>query len=273
VSDSIEKSFLLRHGIKRFTVPHKSVPRRLAMRLICCVAISLVFCIPICTNAQVLRLGSDSRRTIEATTTEKISVPADSAIVKVGFSYIADTKDVAYNESVRMGNKIVKALTEAGIPPEEIQTESLSVGREEDTFRNTAPSPKIRYSAEQQWRIHVVATDAQKIVDIAVAAGANSVQGVEWNVSDPQSLRAKAYAVALTRAREMAEQAATQAGVKLGELVSVINGEESEGFAKLPMARKMAAAPPPPPPAQNLMLYPSKVEREATVTVIYAIAQ
>ena len=217
------------------------------MQSIRCFAFSLVFFIPICTKAQVLRLGSDSRRTIEATTTEKINVPADSAIVKVGFNHVADTKDAAYSESVRMGNKIVKALTDAGIPSEEIQTESLSVGREEDTYRNAGSSPRIRYNAEQQWRIHVVATDAQKTVDIAVAAGANSVQGVEWNVSDPQSLRAKAYAVALTRAREMAEQAAMQAGVKLGELVSVINGEESEGYAKLPLARKMPAAPPPAP--------------------------
>jgi len=242
------------------------------MRLNRLFALSLVFFIPICSNAQVGRQGSESRRTVEATTTEKISVPADSAIVKIGFTHIADTKDAAYSESVRMGNKIVKALTDAGVPSEEIQTESLTVGREEDMYKNQGSSPKIRYSAEQQWRIHVVAPDAQKIVDIAVAAGANSVQGVEWNVSDPQSLRAKAYAVALTRARQMAEQAATQAGVKLGELVSIINGEETEGYAKLPMA-KMAVVAVEAPSTQNLMLYPSKVEREATVTVIYAIAQ
>jgi hypothetical protein len=71
----------------------------------------------------------------------------------------------------------------------------------------------------------------------------------------------------------MAEQAAAQAGVKLGELVSIINGEESEGFAKLAMARKMAVMEVQATPTQTLMLYPSKVEREATVTVIYAIAQ
>lgn len=242
------------------------------MRMIRCFIILLVIFVPRCANPQVLRIGSDSRRTIEATITEKISVPADSAIVKVGFNHVADTKDAAYNESVRMGNKIVKALTGAGIATEEIQTESLNVSREDDRERATGPSTKTKYSAEQQWRIHVVAAAAQKVVDIAVAAGANSVQGVEWNVSDPQSLRAKAYAAALARAREMAEQAAAQAGVKLGELVSIINGEESEGFAKLPMARKMVALETQAVPTQNLMLYPSKVERDATVTVIYAIA-
>lgn len=242
------------------------------MRMIRCFTILLVIFLPRCANAQVLRIGSDSRRTIEATTTEKISVPADSAIVKVGFNHVADTKDAAYNESVRMGNKIVKALTGAGIPAEEIQTESLMVGREQEQRGMGSPT-RTKYSAEQQWHIHVVAADAQKVVDIAVSAGANTVQGVEWNVSDPQTLRAKAYATALARAREMAEQAATQAGVKLGELVSVINGEESEGFAKLAMARKMVPVEVQATPAQNLMLYPSKVEREATVTIIYTIAQ
>src|SRR2546425_13379291 len=118
------------------------------MRMIRSFTISLVIFVPLCANAQVLRIGSDSRRTIEATTTEKISVPADSALVKVGFNHIADTKDAAYNENVRMGNKILKALTDAGIPKEEIQTDSLSVAREENYPRNTASSLKIRYSAE-----------------------------------------------------------------------------------------------------------------------------
>jgi len=218
-------------------------------------------------------LGSDNKSTIEATTTEKISVPSDSAIVKIGFNHIADTKDAAYNETVRLGAKIIKALIDAGISKEEIQTETLNVGREEEPSRNISSSPKMRYSAEQQWRIHVVAADAQKTIDIAVAAGANSVQGVEWNVSDPQSLRAKAYGVALARAKETAEQSAAQAGVKLGELISIINGEESEGFAKVALARKMVPLEVRAPPIQNLVLYPGRVEREATVTVIYAIAK
>jgi len=243
------------------------------MRVIRCFGFSLVFFLPLSTNAQVFRLGSDNKRTIEATTTERISVPSDTAIVKIGFNHTADTKDLAYRETVRVGARIIKALTDAGIPADEIQTDTLNVGREEEFPRNTTASPKIRYSAEQQWRIHVVAADAQKTVDVAVAAGANSVQGVEWNVSDPQSLRAKAYGVALARAKEMAEQSAGQAGVKLGELMSIINGEESEGFAKVAMARKMVSINVEAEAKQNLVLYPAKVEREATVTVIYAIAR
>jgi len=233
----------------------------------------LLATIPVCAKAQSIRLASDNKRTIEATTTEKISVLADAAVVRMGFSHTADTKDAAYNEIVRMGNKILKSLTDAGIAQDEIQSDSLTVNREEDTRQSSEAHPKIRFNAEQQWRIQVVAADAQKVIDIAVAAGANSVQGVEWNVSDPQQLRAKAYAAALTRAKEMAEQAAAQANVKLGELVSIINGDDSESLAKLPMRKKMQAIMVEAAPTPNLVLYPSKVEREATVTVIYAIGQ
>ena len=241
------------------------------MQVIRYCALLMIFFVPLRASAQVFRLGSDNKRTIEATTTEKISVPSDSAVVKVGFDHITDTKDAAYSEAVRVGTKILKALTDAGIPGDEIQTETLNVGREEDQ-RTMNPLPKIRYSAEQQWRIHVAASDAQKVIDIAVAAGANSVQGVEWNVSDPQSLRAKAYGAALARAKEMADHSAAQAGVKVGELLAIIYGEETEGFAKMPMARKMATINVEAQAKQNLVLYPAKVEREATVTVIYAIA-
>ena len=77
---------------------------------------ALVVLAPVPAHAQVIRLGSASRRTIEATTTEKISVPADAAIVKIGFSYTADTKDSAYTENVKVGNKIVKpSLTPASL--------------------------------------------------------------------------------------------------------------------------------------------------------------
>jgi uncharacterized protein len=243
------------------------------MRSVVALAMLGFLLIPSAVKAQVIRLGSDNRRTIEITTTGKVSVVADSAIVKLGFAHAAETKEAAYNESVRTGNKIIRVLLDAGISTEDIQTEALNVGQDEEARRGVGNSGRRQYTARQQWRIHVVATDAQRTVDIAVAAGANSVEGVEWGVADPQALQEKAYAAALGRAREIAERMAAQAGLKLGELVTIINGEESEGFGKLAPAKRMPPPPAPPPATENLRLYPGKIEREETATVIYAIAQ
>jgi len=223
-------------------------------------------------EAQAIRLGSDSRRTIEITSVGRVSVVADTAVVKLGFTHVAESKDAAYSESVRAGNKIVRALQDAGISTDDIQTEALNIGQEEEARRGGGTGGKRQYAARQQWRIHVSAPHAQRSVDIAIAAGANVVEGVEWGVADAQALQEKAYAAALRRAREIAERVAAQAGVKLGELVTIINGEQSEGFAKL-AAAKMPAPPPPSPVAETLRLFPGKIEREETVTVIYGIAQ
>ncbi len=91
-------------------------------------AVLTLVLIPCGIKGQVIRLGSDSKSTIEITTTGKISVVADSAVVKLGFAHVAESKNAAYGESVRMGNKIVRTLLDAGMSTEDIQTESLNDG-------------------------------------------------------------------------------------------------------------------------------------------------
>jgi uncharacterized protein YggE len=240
------------------------------LRVFAVLALALV---PSSMTAQVLRLGSDNRRTIEINATGKVSVTADSAVVKLGFANQAESKDAAYADNVRAGNKIVRALLDAGVSKEDIQTESVNVGQEDESRNGGGVGGKRLYSARQQWQIRVAAADAQKTIDISIAAGSNTVEGVEWDVVDPQALQEKAYAAALTRAKEIAEGVAAQAGVKLGEVMTIINGEGSQGFAKLMVAKAMPPPPPPPPPNENLRLYAGKIEREETVTVIYGIKE
>jgi len=109
-------------------------------------------------------------------------------------------------------------------------------------------------------------------VDIAVSAGANQVGGVEWNVSDPDALEAKAYGAALARAKRIAEQTASQAGVKLGEILSISNFTSPFSQFDRTLNTESAVLGGPPPTVTSLKLYPEDVAREASVTVVYAIA-
>lgn len=59
------------------------------------------------------------------------------------------------------------------------------------------------------------------ILDEAVAAGANTVSGVSFIVSDPAGLRDLARAAAMTDAQSRAEQLANLAGVELGPVMQV----------------------------------------------------
>ena len=218
--------------------------------------------------------GGSGRKTIEISATEKVQVVAEVATVKIGYQNQAVSKDAAYAENTRAVNKIVKALLDAGVPKEAIETESLSLAKEEDRYGNKTQGP-APYSASQQLLIHAKAGDAQKVVDIAISAGANRLEEVEWSVVDPKQLETKAYAAALARAKALAEQTAAQAGLKLGEIISIANSADrnsrfglsaSQGRLAMMTVDVEAAKLP------MLELHPAIVEREASVTVTYAIA-
>jgi len=219
--------------------------------------------------AQSSRIVSD-KKTIEIRATDKISSPAEVATVKIGFQNVAPSKEAVYEENVRMANKIVQALRTAGTPAEGIETEAIRLDRE-DTAQGVKPV-STRFSADQEWRIRVKASEAQKIVDIAVSAGANQVGGVDWNVSNPEALESKAYAAALARAKRIAEQTASLAGVKLGEILSISNSVSpfSQLYRQLNTESSMIGVSP--TTVTSLKLFPEEVAREASVTVVYAIA-
>jgi uncharacterized protein YggE len=173
---------------------------------------------PIAAPAQSQRAGSD-RKTIEITATEKVLVAADIATIKIGYQNLSAAKDAAYAENTRTANKIIKAILDAGVPKEAIETESLKLEQDQERYGAKSDQP-AKYLTLQEWQIHSAAPDAQKIVDIAIAAGANQIESVEWSMKDPDELDAKAYAAALNRAKSLGEQTATNTGLKLGEIIS-----------------------------------------------------
>jgi uncharacterized protein YggE len=63
---------------------------------------------PICASTQFSRVVSD-KRNIEIRASEKVTVPAEIAIVKVGFQNQAATKDAAYQENTKASAKIIQA--------------------------------------------------------------------------------------------------------------------------------------------------------------------
>ena len=233
---------------------------------------ALVLCsFPLSASAQFSRVVSD-RRSLEIRASEKVTVSAEIAVVKVGFQNQAATKDAAYQENTKASAKIIQALLDAKVPKDAIETQTISLERQDEMHGPTAVRT-TRFSADQEWRIHVKASEAQKVVDIAVAAGANQISDVDWSVADLRTLEAKAYAAALNRARSIAESTASQAGVKLGEILSITNSVSPFAFsstlntedASLSVSSAYVVKTTP------LTLFPPSIQREASVTVIFAI--
>ena len=243
------------------------------MRLLSCIVLlSLSGAVPAPVRAQASPI--EARKTIEIRATAKVTVSAEIATVKIGYVNEAADKDAVYTGNVRMAKKIVEALLQAGVKPSAIETETISLEREEERAENVPPKA-LKFSADQEWRIHVAAGDAQKIVDIAVAAGATTVSGVDWDVKDPVALEAKAYAAAIEQAKTIGQQTAAQSGLRLGEIVAIANSINRFNLSGIPLntsesfvvgaSQSIAKIP--------LTLYPQSIQREASVTITFAIAR
>src|SRR6266478_643497 len=235
-------------------------------------ALSLVLgSFPLPASAQFSRVVSD-KRNIEIRASEKVTVPAEIAIVKIGFQNQAATKDAAYQENTKAAAKVIQALLDAKVPKEAIETQTISLERQDEMSGPNAVRT-TKFSADQEWRIHVKASEAQKVVDIAVAAGANQVSDVDWSVTDPRALEAKAYTAALNRARAIAESTASQAGVKLGEILSITNSVSPFAFSSTlnTEAAMVSESSTYSVKTTPLTLFAPSIQREASVTVIFAI--
>jgi uncharacterized protein YggE len=217
------------------------------------------------SESQILR-----ERTIEVSATEKIEVIAEVATIKIGFQNQAATKDAAYADNTQLANKIIEAMLHAGVAKEAIETESLNLEQEQERY-GMKPNQPLKYLASQKWRIRAQASEAQKIVDIAVAAGANQIENVEWSVKDPAQLEAKAYTAAIKRAKELAEQTASQTGLKLGEIVSIVNSTSSNGRFDRAFGGTMMVAMVETPKTPMLKLQLGMVQHEASATITYSI--
>ena len=114
----------------------------------------------------------------------------------------------------------------------------------------------------------MTADRAQAVVYMALRAGANVLEALDWNVSDPKALQAKAGAAALAKAKTIAEQLAKGLNAKLGHLVYASNRApitvlwvgNNRGYLG-----SCATTTPP-----HLVLFPKKAKSDATVYAVFA---
>lgn len=239
---------------------------------VCAFSCVLAFCGISVARAQQIQVNRENR-TIAVTATDTVEANAEIAVVELGYHNYAKTHDRAYEDNVRASNKIIRALLGSGISKDSIDTESIHLSRVDPEGRDWTAEQKAErhFQATQSWKIHVAFADAQKIVDLAVRAGANQLTDVDWQVKDPEALQAKAGAAALAKARKLAESMATRLGAKLGELIYASNQTPVQRTLALYTTSASVAFTAPPPPPPHLKLFPKKVTQKATVYAVFAV--
>lgn len=170
--------------------------------------------------------SADSARVKMDHTHEQITVVGEGAIsaspdvmrLTAGVEVRRDTASAAFGDSRKAAAKLTKALIKAGIAPEDLRTNELSLGPEYENY------PKIAgYRAAQG--IEAVVRDLSKadaVIDTVASVGEEArLNGIAFELSDPAKAMDAARARAFDQAKAKAEQYADLAGRPLGQVVSV----------------------------------------------------
>jgi uncharacterized protein len=216
---------------------------------------------------------SKDNRTIAITATDSVVALADVATVHIGFVVYGADHDSAYSDGSKISNAVIAALKSAGVPTDAIESEAQNLAEEQPYQLNQYPAldrPGHKWTLTQSWNVRANASDAARILDLAVKAGANESGSIDWSLKDENAPQAEAAGKALQRAHAVAEEMARGLSAKLGALIFASNETQATPvrplMQEMPMNGRAFAAPPPP-----LAINPRRIEKSATVYAVFAI--
>lgn len=184
-------------------------------------------------------------RTITVSGTAQVTAEPDLARITSGVTIEADTARDALARNSEAMRKVIAALKGKGIDPKDIQTSAFRIEPKYTPAKDRAPSI-AGYRAVNQ--VHVTVRDLARLGDILdelVAAGANQMGGLSFDVTKADALKDSARKEAVANALRRAKLLATAAGAEVGEVVTISEEVESMPVPGRVMARAapMGAAP------------------------------
>ncbi|MEJ2487904.1 MAG: SIMPL domain-containing protein [Anaerolineales bacterium] len=224
-------------------------------------AIGLAACGPAAASS-----GAAEPRTVSVNGTGTIIVSPDMATVQVGVVTEGDDADKASAANTAEVQKIKEALLGLGIDESDLKTTNFSVYPMQQ-YDDQGQVTKVTYRVENTMEAKVYDLDSLgSVLDAAIQAGANSIYGVQFDLSDRESANAQAIDAAMQNAMARAEVLAQAAGAELGEIQSVSTYLSGGGT---PMYAQAAAGES--PMRADVPVNPGEMQIQVDVTVVYAI--
>jgi uncharacterized protein YggE len=232
------------------------------MRRIVLLPLAVVVLVGVAAFAGVARpepAHGDSTQTDTVTTNGHgvITAVPDEATVSAGVRTDGATAAAALSANATKMNAVLAALKAAN--GEEIQTQEVSL------YPSTDPQGKVTgYTAQNTVSAKAKIADAGALVDAAVGAGANTVDGPSLTLSDQDALYRDALKKAVSDARAKALALADAGGFGVGPVSTVVE-QSAAGqpvFARpVALAAKDASTP----------IEPGTADVTADVTVTFTI--
>lgn len=202
-------------------------------------------------------------RTITVTGEASAHVSPDMAVLSLGVTTFAQTAAAAMADNSAALQAVSARLAAAGIEPRDLQTSGLSLGPNVTSYDSAGVPVVSGYTATIMLTVRV--RDLEKLgalVDAAIRDGANTLNGLTFDVAEPGPAQDRARAQAVEEALRRAGLLASAAGVRLGKVLSISEGGGFSG--PQPMFREAAMDSAVPITAGQIAL-------TAAVTVVIAL--
>jgi uncharacterized protein YggE len=195
-------------------------PRGVLMRytIVRSAALAMLLQVPLALSAQM----PAPMRGSEITTTGagEVRVTPDRALLILGVETQATTAEAAAASNARRLRAVLDSLRGAGLTAQQLSTTNYNVNPQ---FAPNSTTPRIvGYMVTNSVRAEVNSIGlVGKVIDAALAAGANEVSSLSFYSSTEVDAHRRALALAVAQARADAEALATAAGGHLGVLLEL----------------------------------------------------
>jgi uncharacterized protein YggE len=224
-------------------------------------------------TAQDRPVGSVGPRTIRVSGTGQVQVRPDMATIQFAVETTGMTAQAAAEANADLMDRVIQALRGAGVANDDIRTSGYSLYPEYAIQTRDDPNapPQIRgYRASNQVTVRSTNLDGLgALIDVGLAAGANRMNGVSFELRDSEAARAEALREAVVAARASAETIANALGVTLGAVIDASTSADpvrpvyQEYGMAMDMRMSVAAAPTPIQPGEQTVT--------AVASIIYEI--
>jgi hypothetical protein len=185
-----------------------------------------------CSLLQSTPSAAEEPRTLNVNGTGTVYVVPDIARVSIGVNTQNEDVAAALSENTRDANAILQALMNLGVAEDDIQTSNFYVYQQTNYKYN---EPQINGESEQQTvfvvqnTVNVVVRNLDSLGEVlsaVVSEGANTINGISFDIEDPAAATAEAQQKAIDEAASQAQAIADAAGVELGEIayISISDG-------------------------------------------------
>ena len=211
---------------------------------------------------------------------ETLRTPPDEASMTVGTQAKAPTATAAVSANKAKTEKLLAAIRSSGIRERDIQTQGIQLQpdyRWDREANGQGRQTLIGYVAGNSVQIKTRNIDAlTSLLDMLTTAGADSVYGPNFGISDPAPLRREARVRAMARGEAEASEYARNNGFSKVRLLSVEEATSYRGTDIIVTGSRIinASAPPPPPPPQperggDGVVAPGQLETGVSLNLLY----